>query len=93
MIDPESGLVEYPDRWFQRIARAVATILASLLPAISIIVLYFIKSIAARLGTMAAFTAVFSMSVSAFTSASPAEVFATTAAYLHISKYVEGICG
>lgn len=60
----------------------VATMLSSLLPIVSIVVLYLVHSTPARLGIIAGFTALFSIAVSLVTSAARVENFAATAAYV-----------
>lgn len=60
----------------------VATLLSSLLPVVSIVVLYLVHSMPARLGIIAAFTAGFSVVLSIITSASRIDNFAATAAYV-----------
>ena len=43
VFDPETGTIDYDDKMFLRITDGVSTIVASLLPVLSIIILYFIK--------------------------------------------------
>ena len=63
-----------------RFTSIIATALSSLLPVVSIVVLYTVHSKAARLGIIAGFTLVFSLALSIFTTANRVENFATTAA-------------
>jgi hypothetical protein len=58
----------------------IATMLSSLLPIVSIVVLYFVHSSPSRLGIIAGFTAVFSLAISLVTNATRVENFAATAA-------------
>ena len=55
-------------------------LLASLLPVVSIVVLYFTRSMVARLCIVAAFNILVSACLGAFTKATRAEIFAVTAA-------------
>ncbi|KAI0974384.1 hypothetical protein F4678DRAFT_373349 [Xylaria arbuscula] len=61
--------------------RILAIIASSLLPVLSIIVLYYIKSQSARLITIVAFSALCSLALTVLTDARNAEIIATTAAY------------
>lgn len=56
--------------------------MASVLPAISIIALYFIHNMLARLVAIMAFSALFSFTLAIFTTAKRIEIFAATAAYV-----------
>lgn len=53
---------------------------ASMLPVASIVILHMVKDTEARLGVIAALTAVFSLTLCYFTSASIKDVFSATAA-------------
>lgn len=53
---------------------------ASMLPIVSIVILHFVKETGARLGVIAALTAVFSLTLCYFTSASINSIFSATAA-------------
>ena len=64
----------------QRCSSIISTILSSLLPVLSIIVLYQINSMALRLGLIAIFTVVFSLSLALVTSARSVDIFASTTA-------------
>ncbi|KAI1350286.1 hypothetical protein F5Y01DRAFT_315859 [Xylaria sp. FL0043] len=61
--------------------RILAVITSSLLPVLSIVVLYFIQSQHARLITIVAFSALCSLALTILTDARNAEIIATTAAY------------
>jgi hypothetical protein len=78
-VDLESGLAVYSNETVLRYTSALSTILASLLPIASIVFLYFIHSMAARLGVISGFTLVFCSCLTMFTSAKRGEVFAATA--------------
>lgn len=78
--DPESGLTFYDDNRLLQITGIVSTIFASLLLILSIVVLYIVQSMPARLGIMAAFILIFSFSLACFTNASRGDIFTATAA-------------
>ncbi|KAI9697151.1 MAG: hypothetical protein M1820_007886 [Bogoriella megaspora] len=75
------GLVGFEGSTLSRLTYIVTTALASLLPVASITVLYFINSPKLRLGFIAIFTVLLSISLALFTSAKRAEIFALTAAF------------
>lgn len=72
--------MEYEESKLATIASIVGTVLASLLPIICILVLYFVRSTLTRLGIMVVFTTLFSTTLAIFTSARRVEIFASTAA-------------
>lgn len=53
--------MEYKDDTILAIADTIATVLASLLPILSTIVLYFIRNLIVRLGVIGAFIALFAL--------------------------------
>jgi hypothetical protein len=61
-------------------AKIVSVIVSTIFPATAVLVLYWIKSMAIRLGLVLLFSAVFSVSLAVFTNARPIEIFAATAA-------------
>ncbi|KAK0627629.1 hypothetical protein B0T14DRAFT_563413 [Immersiella caudata] len=73
--------IHYTSRSAHLILKTIATVLACLLPISGIAVLYTINSMPARLGAVAGFTALFSMSMALLTSASIQQVFSATAAF------------
>jgi len=70
----------YRESTLFKFTAVVATTLSSLLPVLSIVVLYLVHSMPARLGIIAGFTAGFSFALSVITSANRVENFAATAA-------------
>ena len=76
----EGGIFEYPDSSLDRAARTLNTLLSSLLPTLSIFVLYYVKSPPARLGLILGFTIVFAITLQCVSRARPADIFAATAA-------------
>ena len=78
--DAKTGLVDYSEAFLVTLADNISTVIASLLPVISTIVLYFIQDILARLGTIVGLMALFAMVLSIFTEAKRIEIFNATAA-------------
>jgi len=76
-----SEITQYKDSVIIKILNGVATIIASLIPISSIVLLYFVSSISARLGILTGFTALFSLCLVLVTSASRVEIFAATSAF------------
>jgi hypothetical protein len=77
---PVHGVVGYEDSTIYRITYWITSILASLIPIASIVVLYFVHSMPARLATIAAFNVLVSICLMGLANAKRAEVFAITAA-------------
>lgn len=76
-----SGLVGYEENTLLRLTYLTTTALASLLPIVSIVALYYVHSMKARLGIIAAFNVLISFCLAFFTSAKRTEIFAVTAAF------------
>jgi zinc transporter ZupT len=74
------GVHRYRESALKAFTGIFATTLSSLLPIVSIVVLYVVHSMPARLGIIAGFTAGFSLIVSIIMSATRSENFAATAA-------------
>ena len=79
---PVHGVVGYEEGTIYLITYCITSILASLIPIVSIVVLYFVRSMPARLGTIAVFNVLISICLMALAGAKRAEVFAITAAYV-----------
>jgi hypothetical protein len=80
--DKVSGIVSYKGTNLLRLTYYITSALASLLPVLSITILWLVKSMPARLGIIAAFNVLITMCLNSFTMASRAEVFAVTARYV-----------
>lgn len=80
IVDEETGLTEYQEGPIDRIAKAVLTILASTLPMVAILGLYFQKDLLLRIYTAIGITAAFATVLAVFTQARRIEIFAATAA-------------
>ena len=74
------GVVGYQDSTIYRVTYWITSIVASLIPIASILVLYCVQSMSARLGIIASFNVLVSVCLMALTNAKRAEVFAITAA-------------
>ena len=64
----------------RQLTRIAAIVLSSVLPIVSIVVLYFIKSQLARLGAVVAFAVLCSSALALFSNAKNEEIIAATAA-------------
>lgn len=84
-MDLESGLKSYDESRLHVVGTVVATILSSMLPVVSIFVLYVLESTYARLGMTVAFTGCFAAILAIFSSARRVEIFAATATYSSLS--------
>ncbi|EPE33161.1 hypothetical protein GLAREA_06173 [Glarea lozoyensis ATCC 20868] len=81
VIDSETGSRYYPTTLEKRIAKVTTSVIASLIPGLVILGLYFIDTTIKRIGTMLACTAVFAFVLSFWTQANVIDVFAATAAF------------
>jgi hypothetical protein len=78
---PDSkNMLSYSDNHIMWVVEIFGTALASLAPMSSIVLLYFVKDMLARLGIVCAFTVVFAAILRVATRARRVEVFAITAA-------------
>lgn len=77
---PVHGVVGYEDGTIYRITYWITSLLASLIPIASIVVLYCVHSMPARFATIAAFNVLLSVCLMGLAGAKRAEVFAITAA-------------
>jgi hypothetical protein len=74
------GVVGYDDSTIHRITYWITNILASLMPIASIVILYCVQSMPARLAIIAVFNVLVSICLMGLANAKRAEVFAVTAA-------------
>lgn len=74
------GVVGIEDSTIFRFTSLITSIVASLVPIASIIVLYSVRSMEARIGIIGAFNLLISTCLSMFTNAKRSEIFAITAA-------------
>jgi branched-subunit amino acid transport protein AzlD len=80
--DVESGMCSYQDHSVQRCISYITMLIASMIPILAIVVLFCVGSMKARLGLVALFTIIFTMSLTILTSAKKAEIFAATSTYV-----------
>ncbi len=78
--DPESGICRYEERKIERAVDILVTVLASLIPIVSILILYSVGNTLDRLAIAVAFTGLFSFCLAVTTKARRVEVFAATSA-------------
>jgi hypothetical protein len=76
--DPVSGICKYSERKIERMMEVLVTVLASLMPITSILVLYFVSNTSDRLAIAVAFTGIFALCLAVTTRAKRVEVFAAT---------------
>ncbi|TAQ90370.1 hypothetical protein B7494_g1321 [Chlorociboria aeruginascens] len=87
--DPEQGqpstrVWSYSNKRLRRVAVAIVTVISSLAPLSSILVLSAVSNTAARLGIVCTFTMAFSLVASLATGARRIEIFAATAAFASV---------
>lgn len=75
-----SGIYHYKESSLESALGIVATVVASILPVCSVVALYVIQSNNLRLGMLAIFSTIFSLTLALMTNARRIEVFAATAA-------------
>ena len=78
--DLGGDLYDYHERFLASVVRVVTTVVASLLPVCSVVMLYFAISDAVRLGLVVLSSGMFALALSLMTSARKIEVFAATSA-------------
>lgn len=76
--------IVYTNNGAIKVVRGAKTLVACMIPILGIVVLYFVKDQGARLGVIAAFTAIFSVTLSAFTPAAMKDIFSATSAYVSL---------
>ncbi|KAI1357465.1 hypothetical protein F5Y08DRAFT_333857 [Xylaria arbuscula] len=79
--DMHHNTVYYSYNGVIRLSMLLGTVLASLLPIGSIIILYSIRDVATRLAMIGVFTAMFSFGLGVFTNGRIVEIFSATAAF------------
>ena len=75
-----NGLWHYDEAPLLMAANSISTVLSSLLPTTSILILYFVKKPLARLAVTMLFTALFSLTLATVAKARRIDVFAATTA-------------
>ncbi|KIX03328.1 uncharacterized protein Z518_06880 [Rhinocladiella mackenziei CBS 650.93] len=78
--DPESGLSDYSDSAVATVLDLLGTVISSLFPVSSIAVLYSVTGMSYRIGIVAGFTALFSLTLALITKGRRVEIFAATTA-------------
>ncbi|KAF2719953.1 hypothetical protein K431DRAFT_347565 [Polychaeton citri CBS 116435] len=80
-VDEEFGVARYSDRKMERVSVAFASVVASVLPVLAILILYVVKDTTNRIYITIAMTFVFALALAMFTSAKHHEIFAATSAF------------
>ncbi|KAH8885606.1 hypothetical protein GQ53DRAFT_828647 [Thozetella sp. PMI_491] len=88
--DPESpelgdGIFTYEESRLAAVVHVFITVVASLLPLASMVVLFVVESYTQRLGIMVGFSACFAVALALMTNARRVEIFAATAAYAAVN--------
>ncbi|KAI1870311.1 uncharacterized protein JN550_005239 [Neoarthrinium moseri] len=88
--DPEAaglgdGIYNYRESLLAGLVKVVTTVVASLLPLLSIVVLFMIESDEMKLGVIVAFSALFSLALASMTNARRIEIFAATSAFAAVN--------
>lgn len=84
------ALYRYSEKGVRIAVRILGSLLSSLMPMISIIVLFFVNRLIVRLGLVCIFTLLFSLCMSLGTNARRMEVFASTAAFASVQVVFVG---
>ncbi|KAK8043321.1 hypothetical protein PG993_005751 [Apiospora rasikravindrae] len=79
------GIYEYSDAWLAGGARVIATVVASLLPTVSVVIQYFIHDDLVKLYLIVLASAIFALALAVMTNARMVEVFAATSAYAAVN--------
>lgn len=90
--DLEAGVGHFKEDTLIQLTKIIGTILATLLPIASMVLLYLANTIKLRFGLMAIFTGTFSAALTLFTAASTTEVYASTAAYVKSYTRINLVC-
>jgi hypothetical protein len=90
ICDPDTGVIYYDDEKLLRLTYFVTTVSASLIPIISVIALYYVKTMSARLSLVTVFMFLFAANLTYFASAKRIDVFVATAAYVSMSPLLQG---
>jgi hypothetical protein len=88
------GVYDYNDSIIVWIGNVLSTVVASMLPLGSIVILYFVTSNGLRLTIIAILSACFSLALAVLTTARKIEIFAATSAYalVFVIQYVADLC-
>ncbi|KAI8712698.1 hypothetical protein NCS52_01368600 [Fusarium sp. LHS14.1] len=89
----EPYIRKYNDEKLQAVSDGITTALASLLPTLMILVLYFVKRMLVRIGLAIVFTTIFSAVMSFYPGAKKGEVFAAVAAFAAVEVVFIGTTG
>lgn len=93
MTAAEPHIREYNDEKLQAVSDGITAALASLLPTLIILVLYFVKRMLVRIGLVIVFTTIFSVVMSFYPGAKKGEVFAAVAAFAAVEVVFIGTTG
>jgi hypothetical protein len=81
-----SGIIGIKDKILFRLTYSITSIVASIIPSASIIILYCIESTWIRLGMLVVFNSLITLCLTTFTKASRSDVFTVSATYVYRQK-------
>ncbi|GIZ41325.1 hypothetical protein CKM354_000463200 [Cercospora kikuchii] len=81
---------EYGEKKLARVSTVIVTVLASALPAMTVLVLYFVKRLLVRIGLIIVFTSLFSLALAIFTTADKVNIFTATATFAAVEVVFVG---
>jgi hypothetical protein len=76
-----SGYRDYGEDKIDRISKIIASVLGSVLPTITILVLFFVGPMLNRIALMVVFTTIFSVTLAMFTNVTKVEIFIATSTF------------
>ncbi|KAK8123194.1 hypothetical protein PG984_011864, partial [Apiospora sp. TS-2023a] len=79
------GVYEYNDACINMVIRVIVTVVASLLPTVSVVIQYFIRDDLVKLYLIVLASAIFALALAVMTNARMVEVFAATSAYAAVN--------
>ncbi|OTA98216.1 hypothetical protein M426DRAFT_259609 [Hypoxylon sp. CI-4A] len=83
----ETALYQYSDSGFRLAAHTIGSVLSTIVPILSVVVLYYTESMPLRLALVCIFSVIFSMAMSLITNARRVEIFAGAAASVYFSLF------
>ncbi|KAI3325941.1 hypothetical protein HD806DRAFT_532594 [Xylariaceae sp. AK1471] len=92
-MPPSTSLYYYSDRRIRIALNIFGAVFSSIIPTLSIIVLFFVHEMLARLGLVVLFTFIFSLTMCLATKAKRYEIYAATAAFASVQVVFVGTTG
>lgn len=89
--DPDTELADYADRTVHVVVSVFRCALATLFPALGMVILYVVDTIAAKFALIFVFTACFTLAISLLTLAKTVEIFIAATTYVGKSLILRGV--